>query len=113
MFRSLFNRRGISQQKLRPDDVRRLVREFLDQWPPFRDQYAQAGDIDVEQLTDRDGHGTWTANVIPAIDTRCTVIVDDAAAQVTEARVIAMRQRAVVAQWQRRAPEPGAVQRDR
>ena len=113
MFGSLFKRRKTSQHELRPDDVRRLAGHFLDEWPPYRDRYGQASEIAVEWVNDRDGNGIWTASVIPAIDTRVVVLVDDDAGQVTEARVIAMRQNAIVAQWHRGANGPASAQDDR
>ena len=98
MFGSLFKRSG-SQRKLRPDDVRGLVRQFVDEWPPFHDRYGQASDISVDWVKGADGHGSWLAGIIPALDIRCNVVVDDEAGQVIEARMVAMRTRDVMAHW--------------
>jgi hypothetical protein len=100
MFDRLF-KWGASRRKLRPDDVRGLVREFVDEWPPFHDRYGQAPDISVEWVKSADGHGTWVAGIIPALDIRCSVVVDDEAGQVIEAQMIAMRTRDVMASWRR------------
>ena len=107
----LFKRRKAPEHKLRRDDVRRLVRQFVDQWPPFRDRYGQASDVDVQWVNDRDGNGMWTANLIPAIDIRCIVLVDDDG-RVTEARMIAMRQNSILAQWHHAADAPRVAQED-
>ena len=100
MFGSLF-KRSASKRKLRPDDVRGLVRQFVDDWPPFHDSYGQAPDITVEWVKDGQGKGTWVAGIIPALDIRCSVFVDDEAGQVIEAQLTAMRTRDVVAHWRR------------
>lgn len=95
-----FGRRSTSpRRKLHSDDVRRLVRQFLDEWHPFRDRYGEAGDISVDWIKSPRGDGTWAASITPAIDVRCGVVVDDELGQVIEARIVAMRQGGVLAEW--------------
>ena len=101
MFGKLFKGRNASRRKLTPDAVRNLVHEFLDGWTPFRERYAQVGDISVEWIKGPPGNATWMASVTPAIDVRCSVVVADDIGQVMEARIVAMRQGAVLAQWHR------------
>ena len=50
MFGSLFRRRHTPQRNLRPDDVRRMVRQFVDEWPPFRDRWGIANKIGPDRL---------------------------------------------------------------
>ena len=76
MFGSLF-KRSASKRKLRPDDVRGLVRQFVDDWSPFHDSYGQAPDIAVEWVKDGQGNGTWVAGIIPAWRASRMVLADN------------------------------------
>lgn len=101
MFRKLFKGRSESGRKLGADDVRQLVRQFLGEWAPFRDRYAHVGEISVEWVKDRESKGKWMASVTPAIDVRCGLVIGDELGQVIEARIVAMRRGAVLAEWHR------------
>jgi hypothetical protein len=101
MFGTLFKRQNTPKRNLHPDDVRRMVRQFVDEWPPFRDRWGQMGQISVEWVKDPSGGGTWVSGIIPAIDIGCTVVVDDEGGHVIEAKIVAMRTKATLAHWHR------------
>jgi len=75
------------------------VRSFVSQWPPFRTRFAAYGHMRIDWVRDPQGRRRWVATVTPAKDVRCGVVVADDLARVTEARMTAMRTRAILAQW--------------
>jgi hypothetical protein len=85
--------------RLTRDEVHMLVQSFVTQWPPFHDRFATYGSMRIDWMKDPQGKRNWIATVTPAKDIRCGVVVADDVAQVTEARMTAMRTRSILAQW--------------
>lgn len=81
------------------DEVHVLVQSFVSQWPAFRTRFATFGSMKIDWMNEPQGRPRWIATVTPAKDIRCGVIVADDLAQVTEARMTALRTRSILAQW--------------
>jgi len=96
MFEKLFGKKGKSGMPLERNEVVTRVEAFLLAWEPFKRQFSAVGPMTVDA-----DQGRWVATVTPAIDLRCVVVVTD---EVDEARLVAMRTGAVVAQY-RRSPQ--------
>jgi hypothetical protein len=103
MWGRLLKRQPPSPRRLSKDDVRRLAREFVNEWDPFRQRYGQAGDVLVEPIADAEQQ-QWAATVVPARDVRCGLVIADGTGQVVEARLVAMRPGTVLAEWHSPAP---------
>lgn len=83
-------------------EVERVARQFLRDWAPFRDRYPEAGPLSVHRMKrGSPGAPGWIVNVTPAMDISCALTMDEARQQVTEARLVAMRVGAVLAEWRR------------
>ena len=98
----MFDKRLEPRNKTRPalsaDAVCTLARDFLASWPPFASRFNNYVGLSAQWIEDSQGPH-WVADLTPAMDVRCLVVVSDELAQVREARIVAMRSGRVQTEW--------------
>jgi hypothetical protein len=99
MFEKLLGSRSKPRPVLSADVVCTLARDFLASWPPFTSRFDNYVGLSAQWVEDAQGHHHWVAGLTPAIDVKCLVIVSDELAQVSEARIVAMRTGRVQTEW--------------